>query len=130
MTKEQFKDLRIGDEVTVNTVHCKVVEVYPFQQIIMAKGNSTITKVIPFRYENCELVVKDKLVEFLCDNNHDGLTVNDNTFLADKIRSIVRKEVIDGLKFPSMERFGKYWNHHSYNDTIIWFIQETKKLNS
>ena len=117
MTEQQFKDLRIGDEVTVNTVHCKVVEVYPFQQIIMAKGNATITKVMPFRYENCELVLKDELVEYLSSLP----IIIDKQDIADKIRSIVRKEMIDSLKFPSYDE----WRSNFYD----WFIEETKKLN-
>jgi ferredoxin-fold anticodon binding domain-containing protein len=121
MTEQQFKDLRIGDEVTVNTVHYKVVEVYPFQQIIMVEGIAR-TKLIPFRYENCELVVEDELVEYLRNCNTLYTDVK-----ARRIREIVRKEVIDGLKFPSYKHF------HDFDDTndciYDWFTKETKRLN-
>ena len=126
MTEQQFKDLKIGQEVTREGNVYKVVKTYPIQRIIMVICVFEIK--VPFRYEDVELVVKDKLVEFLCDNNHDGLTVNDNTFLADKIRQIVRKEVIDSLKFPSYDDYSLA-GIITYQQRYEWFITQVKSLN-
>ena len=125
MTKEEFDSLMVGDEMYCEIKDCtkvrtKVKAVYVNQGVIISVIG------VPYRYENCELVLKDKLVEFLCDNNHDGLTVNDNTFLADKIRQIVRKEVIDSLKFPSYNNISfPLLNRELFN----WFIEQVKTLN-
>jgi hypothetical protein len=126
MTEQQFKDLKIGDKVEYQEAIYTITSLDCYEQLMFIE--TTVFKRW-VRYENCELVLKDKLVEFLCDNNHDGLTVNDNTFLADKIRQIVRKEVIDSLKFPTIiEVYGKRLNN-SNQDFYEWFVEETKRLN-
>ena len=114
MTEQQFNDLKIGQEITYEGNVYKVVDKYPMQRIIIAT-RVLVTKV-PFRYEDVELVVKDELVEYL---NSMCIQYDSNT--AKDIRSIVRKEVIDGLKFPSYDE----WRSYGYDS----FIKETKKLN-
>jgi hypothetical protein len=123
MTEQQFKDLNIGQWITREGNVYKVVNTYPIQRIIIATG--VLEVFAPFRYEDVELVVKDELVEYLSSlpiiiGKHD---------IADKIRQIVRKEIIDLLKFPTIiEVYGKRLNN-SNQAFYDWFVEETKKLN-
>jgi hypothetical protein len=114
MTEQQFKDLKIGQKITEECNVYKVVNTYPVQRIIIATGVLEIE--VPFRYEDVELALKDELVEYL---NSMCIQYDSNT--AKEIRSIVRKEVIDSLKFPSYDE----WRSYGYD----CFIEETKKLN-
>jgi hypothetical protein len=120
MTEQQFKDLKIGDKVTHESNEYEVTNTYPLQRIIMGKGILNIST--PFRYEDVEVLVKDELVEYL--KLHDRVIDYDE--YVKQIRSIVRKEVIDGLKFPNREHF----NYRQAISRFDWFVEETKRLNS
>ena len=39
MNEQQFKDLRLGQEIKFNDSTFKVIKTYPLQKIIMAKGS-------------------------------------------------------------------------------------------
>lgn len=64
MNKQQFEALDKGNKFTMNGTPYKVSYTYPLQGIIMGVGSVTDIP-IPFRYENCELVEQDRLVEYL-----------------------------------------------------------------
>jgi hypothetical protein len=75
-----------------------------------------------------ELVVKDELKDYLnsdayCEHSLDSLS---------KIRSIVRKEVIDGLKFPTYEAYKMQFlvEGQTTTEDYNWFTNEIKRLNS
>ena len=124
MTKEEFNILKTGDDVLTDSgTSYKVAEIYPIQGIVMVKLNHFKNNV-PFRYENCELVVKDELVEYM-----SHFTSNPKSVCKD-IRSIVRKEVIEGLKFPSYAAFLDFFAEQSLSSVHEWFIEQVKKLNA
>jgi hypothetical protein len=127
MTREEFTSLKLNDEITYEGNEYKVVNVYPMQRIIMAKGILNVT--IPFRYEDVELVVKDALLEYLIKITAASDTHTDEQ-IADNIRSIVRKEVIDGLKLPTYEDLRVKCNPYITQSFFDWFVEETKRLNS
>ncbi len=118
MTKEQSKTLQIGDRVRYNGLNnsqFKLVDKKHIQEGIIEFYNGTF----PVRYENCELVVEDKLVEYL-----KGRTSLPQLY-AQEIRKICREE----LKFPSLDDFIENniegGDIHKYH----WFITETQRLN-
>jgi hypothetical protein len=115
MTKEQFKSLKKDQEFKCENNVYKATSIHINQGIIL--GTEGIVP-LPFRYENCELVSKDALVEYLKSDEFDHVCSVESL---SKIRSIVRKEVIDSLKFPSYEEL----RSNGYD----CFIEETKKLN-
>jgi len=90
MTEEQFKNLKVGDEIT----HLKVMMIHPMKvkEIVFEEGIISTEGGALLRYENCELVGKDELVKYL--NQGASVTLTDR---AKEIRSIVRKEMIDML---------------------------------
>lgn len=127
MTKEEFDSLKIGDEVIsggmtmkiygFETVHTEIVN-----EIGKTKHEANfIIDVAQNRRNRLTLSLKetDKLVEFL---KTFSLYNIDNR--AKEIRSIVRKEVIDGLKFPDHK---SYWGFTL--EARDWFIKQVKTLN-
>lgn len=130
MTKEQFNALKVGDEVDIYSQRLIVTHINKKELLISACPESILIasspnhKPIWYRYENCELVVEDRLLEYLYRAD-----VKNPKDRASDIRSIVRKEVIDGLKFPSYGEFIAYWKDNSIKDSHDWFITETKRLN-
>jgi hypothetical protein len=123
MTEQQFNDLKTGQEITYEGNVYKVVNIYAIRRIIMATG--VIQVEIPFRYEDVELVVKDELVEYL---NATAMLMQ--TERTKEIRSIVRKEVIDELKFPTIHQVYFKERNNSNQDFYEWFVNEVKTLNS
>jgi len=129
MTEQQFNNLKIGNEVIIYSQRLIITHINKKEGLVSACPESILIasspdfKLIWYRYENCELVVKDELVDYLAEMSGVVRPYEDS---AKKIRSIVRKEVIDGLKFPNPE-------HFNYRQTISrfdWFVEEIKQLNS
>ena len=121
MTQKQFESLMLLQEFKVNDVTYKVVGTYPLQGIIMAEGRP-MDMPLPFRFENCELVIKDELEEYLLQNF--------KALETDKIRRIVKREIINGLNFPTVRDIDYARAKNSSNDLHTWFIKETIRLNS
>jgi len=120
MTEQQFKSLKKDQEFKCENNVYKAKSIHVNQGVILGTNNIV---PIPFRFENCELVVKDELVEYL---NNDRSSVEK---AANDIRQLVRKEVIDGLKFPTIiEVYGERLNK-SNRDFYEWFLNEVKTLN-
>lgn len=126
MTKEEFDSLKIGDEVISGGMTMKI---YGFEtvhtEIINDIGKTKheadfIIDVAQNRRNRLTLSLKetDKLVEYLKNS------CNNTELEAKEIRSIVRKEVIDGLKFPDHK---SYWGFTL--EARDWFIKQVKTLN-
>lgn len=119
MTEQQFKYLRAGDNIKHHrgflTVYQKDIE----EGIIFINKDGSAV-----RYENCELVERDELVEYLKNMS------NTPSIDAEFIRQIVRKEIIDSLKVPTYEDLRVKCNPYITQSFFDWFIAETKRLNS
>jgi hypothetical protein len=122
MTKEQFEKLKGDEEFYAGGGLHAIERIYPTQGIILGYNGFL---AVPFRYENCELVVKDELVEYLSGFLGYNLEQRANT-----IRSIVFKQFINELKFPSLVDYKGYFMNSTKTstDTYNWFMEETKKL--
>jgi hypothetical protein len=130
MTEQQFESLKVGDEVIIYSQRLTVTHIDKKELLISACPESMLIvadhqyKPIWYRYENAHVVSKDELREYL---NSMCIQYDSNT--AKEIRSIVRKEVIDSLKFPSYAEWRVYWNQNSSLESHGWFIEQVKTLN-
>lgn len=130
MTKEEFESLNVGDKVVIYGQRLIITHINKKELLISACPESILIASTPndkpiwYRYENCELVVEDKLVEYLNKGYINNLTVR-----AQEIRKICSEELVKDMKFPSFDEFYEIWRNNNLQDAYKVFITETKRLN-
>lgn len=128
MNKDQFTNIKVGStRVMYGDKECEIFGKIEDEGILYLTWISYGTEYT-VRFENCELLIdpiepKDKLAKYI-----DETYEKDNELDLKVIREIVRKEVVDGLVFPSLEEYNDN-NFVIKAHALWWFKTQTKKLN-